>query len=148
MEFYGVFILSQYFEILLCTGNFFMLAKWDLLCCLFNNFIQLTHRYLFLWTLSKNSSQSHMWRSEVRHNQRCLERAKETELTMPLHNLARIVTARLPDWIILNLCGIPFPCQDRYVNNDSSFIDFALLILNFYICSWLVALSFSPFMNI
>jgi hypothetical protein len=39
------------------------------------------------------------------NNQRCLERAKETELTIPLHNLARIVPARLPDWIILNLWG-------------------------------------------
>jgi hypothetical protein len=39
------------------------------------------------------------------HNQRCLERAKETELNMPLYNLASIVQAKLPDWIIINLWG-------------------------------------------
>ena len=43
--------------------------------------------------------------TKVRHNQRCLERPKETELTIPLHNLASIVRVRLPDWIIINLWG-------------------------------------------
>jgi len=67
---------------------------------------------------------------------------------MSLHNLARIVSARLPDWIILNLWGMPFPCQDRYVNNDSSFIDFALFKLGLLYLLMISALSFSPFMNI
>jgi hypothetical protein len=83
----------------------------------------------------------------VRHNQRCLERPKETELAMPLHNLASIVPVRLPDWIILNLWGTVSVCQDRYVN-DSSFIDFALFKLGLLYLLMISALSFSPLMNI